>query len=223
MSSTYSYRPPLGLDIRVNPPNELAKDPAKRKCAWHGCSKVGNYRAPKRDNPSDFQWLCLDHVQKFNRSWNFFEGMADNDIQRFVENSITGNRPTWSMGTNGTRPDNQDAKASTGFSMKGGLKWSYDYLDGIGDTFNLLSDLAKHGHAPVKPSAPSLTRRQAKALETLDLVETVTHSEIKTKYKKLVKKYHPDANGGDTGTVERLRSIIQAYHILKTANFATND
>lgn len=223
MSSTYSYRPPLGLDIRINPPNELAKDAAKHKCAWRACGKVGNYRAPKRDNPGDFQWLCLYHVRKFNRSWNFFEGMADNDIQRFVEESITGHRPTWSMGTNGTKSDDQDTKVRDGFSMKGHLKWRYDHPDGIDNTFNLFSDLAKRGHEFAKASAPSLTRRQVKALEILDLSETVTHSEIKTKYKKLVKKYHPDANGGDTGATERLRSIIQAYHILKTANFATND
>jgi hypothetical protein len=162
-------------------------------------------------------------VREFNRSWNFFDGMADNDVQRFVEESLTGHRPTWSMGTNGTNSDKGDFHSGTGPSMNGQFRARYDPLEGPGDPFNLLSEPDKSGYTQGKHLASSLTRGQTHALETLDLPKTATRTEIKTRYKKLVKKYHPDANGGDTGTVERLRSVIRAYHVLKTANLAPED
>lgn len=219
MSSTYSYRPPLGLDIRIKPTKTGAEEPTKRKCAWPNCNNLGRHRAPKRDNPRKFQWLCLNHVREFNRAWNFFEGMEDDDVKRYVEDSLTGHRPTWSMGTNGTGPEQGDH--NSGPSMKSKFQTRLDPVDGMGDHYGLFSDSAER--ASRQRMAPRLTRNQARALETLDLTETATRSEIKTKYKQLVKKYHPDANGGDTAAVERLRSVIRAYNVLKTANLAPED
>ena len=65
-------------------------------------------------------------------------------------------------------------------------------------------------------------RRQLKPLErksirTLDLPETATREDIKTRFKELVKLHHPDANGGDSRSEEKLREIIQAYNLLKQA------
>ena len=40
---------------------------------------------------------------------------------------------------------------------------------------------------------------------------------IKAKFKALVKLHHPDANGGDRRSEEKLREIIQAYNYLKQA------
>ena len=39
---------------------------------------------------------------------------------------------------------------------------------------------------------------------------------VKAKYKALVKQHHPDANGGDRSTEDRLIEIIKAYNYLKT-------
>jgi DnaJ-class molecular chaperone len=41
--------------------------------------------------------------------------------------------------------------------------------------------------------------------------------EIKARFKELVKRHHPDANGGDRGAEDKLREIIQAYNYLKQA------
>ena len=65
-------------------------------------------------------------------------------------------------------------------------------------------------------------RRQLKPLErkslrVLDLKDEATKDEIKTKFKELVKLHHPDANGGDSRSEEKLREIIQAYNYLKQA------
>ena len=216
MSSTYTYRPPLGFDIRVKPPKET-REPSHRVCDWPECENKGLHRAPKKDNLSANQWFCLEHVREFNRAWNFFQGMSDGDIKQYVEDSITGHRPTWSMGSNSKSNAGATRGGKGGFAQKGPYRPRYHHLDDMGDPYNLFSAAGRNG-ARSRRSAPSLTRGQVQALETLDLDETATKTEIKAKYKKLVKKYHPDANGGDTGTVERLRSVIRAYHVLKTAN-----
>lgn len=51
---------------------------------------------------------------------------------------------------------------------------------------------------------------ERKSLRTLDLKDEATKDEIKTKFKELVKLHHPDANGGDGPSEEKLREIIQS-------------
>jgi curved DNA-binding protein CbpA len=58
-----------------------------------------------------------------------------------------------------------------------------------------------------------------KAFEALGLEADATTVEIKTRFKTLVKRHHPDANGGDRSTEDRLREIIQAYNYLKSIGF----
>src|SRR6202022_1680292 len=45
---------------------------------------------------------------------------------------------------------------------------------------------------------------------------SATLETVKAKYKALVKQHHPDANGGDRSTEDRLIEIIKAYNYLKT-------
>ena len=63
---------------------------------------------------------------------------------------------------------------------------------------------------------------ERRSLDALGLDETATGPEIKQRYKELVKRHHPDANGGDRSTEDRLRSIIEAYNTLKASGFYRN-
>mgnify|MGYP000918295847 CR=1 FL=1 len=58
-----------------------------------------------------------------------------------------------------------------------------------------------------------------RAFETLGFRTSAKSDEIKRAYKTLVKIHHPDANGGDKASEERLRSIIAAYTHLKQKGF----
>ncbi len=60
---------------------------------------------------------------------------------------------------------------------------------------------------------------EKKSLDQLGLPPTAKADDIKTRYKELVKRHHPDANGGDRSSEERLRQIIQAYKYLRQAGF----
>ena len=70
-----------------------------------------------------------------------------------------------------------------------------------------------------EPRQRKLKTLEAKAFETLGLGASATAADIKAAYKDLVKKHHPDANGGDRGSEERFRAVIQAYQLLKQAGF----
>ena len=58
---------------------------------------------------------------------------------------------------------------------------------------------------------------ERKSLEALHLSEGAAREEIKARFKELVKRHHPDSNGGDTRSEDKLREIIQAYNYLKQA------
>ncbi len=57
---------------------------------------------------------------------------------------------------------------------------------------------------------------ERKALQVMGLDSSATVVEVKTRFKMLVKQHHPDANGGDRSTEDRLIEIIKAYNYLKT-------
>jgi DnaJ-domain-containing protein 1 len=93
--------------------------------------------------------------------------------------------------------------------------------DGAHDPFNMFRELGGSG-ANWRPKServePQRTVRNAerKALNELGLDESADKVEIKARFKVLVKRHHPDANGGDRGSEDKLREIIQAYNYLKS-------
>ena len=89
---------------------------------------------------------------------------------------------------------------------------------GFGDPFAVFGERFDTG---LEDKAPRRQIRNAerKAFGTLGLDETAEGDEIKARYKQLVKRHHPDANGGGKAAEEKLREIIQAYGYLKSVGF----
>jgi len=50
--------------------------------------------------------------------------------------------------------------------------------------------------------------------EVLGVVKTAGTQEIKTAYRKLAQKYHPDRNPGDAEAEERFKEAAEAYSVL---------
>jgi DnaJ domain len=177
-------------------------------CQWKGCLSPGAHRAPRgRGHEGEFYLLCLDHVRQFNASYNYFEGMSNADIEAYQKDSVIGHRPTWKVGANawahGTRHNasNADIGGRTTNDPHAFFTWR------SGRTSEA------EARRPLKPL-------EAKALESLDLGASASKEEIKSRFKELVKRHHPDANGGDTRSEDKLREIIQAYNYLKQAGLA---
>ena len=69
------------------------------------------------------------------------------------------------------------------------------------------------------PSGRALRSTEVKALQTLGLDDSATADQVKVQYKTLVKRLHPDANGGSRVNEDTLKSVIQAYDHLRSSGF----
>ena len=189
---------PLGLDIRIKPDAKQPPAPKLRPCAVDGCREEGAYRVPKgRENLSTYLWLCLGHARQHNEKWDYFAGMSEAEIEHFRTEAIVGHRPTWPLG-----------KRAAGFSFgRTGTRVEDGYAVFADD------DDAGQPRRPVR----ILSQLQRQAFDVLNLESSATLNEIKARYKELVKRFHPDTNGGDRGAEERLKQVIKAYGVLRAS------
>lgn len=201
--------------IRVKPEGDGLGTRPMPKCNWSGCEKPGTHRAPKgRGLEGEYHLFCLDHVRDYNKSYNYFSGMNDADVASYQKASMTGHRPTWSSGVN--------AWAATGFkSAAQGAMGGFTKDFQTHDPFGFFNSTRHGGGADFEPEKPQRVIRNAerKSFSAMGLSVDASPSDIKARFKLLVKRHHPDANGGDRGTEDRLREIIQAYNYLKQAGF----
>lgn len=164
-----------------------------QRCDMPGCPAEGLHRAPKDRSLSDHYRFCTEHVQEYNKAWDFFSGMSPDDIENHIVNSIYGERPT-------------------------------RRYDGMAQLEELLSQQAWQTRAHSernerRKETPSVDRNtpEFQALALMGLEPPLNAQILKTRYRELVKKHHPDTNGGNPESEELLKSINMAYTILKLA------
>lgn len=196
---------PLFDRIRIKPSCDEPRARAEPTCDQKGCQGVGAHRAPKGRGAEGQYWrFCLDHVREYNKTYNYFAGMPDDDVVAYQRDAAIGHRPTWDMGVNSSR------RRRDGGQPPG----EFDYLDPLGI---LRSARPSHARRAAEPERPRRPGPVLKALETLGLEENADAPAIKAQYKSLVKRFHPDAHGGDRSFEDRLRDIIKAHDTLKAA------
>jgi hypothetical protein len=194
---------PLFDRIKVKPSKDRRLKTGGPNCEWVGCKEKGAHKAPKgRGREKDYWHFCIDHVRAYNASYNYFTGMSDDEVLAYQKDALTGHRPTWKMGTGkGGKPD----------------------FDPTTDPLGVLNDInGRTGSRPDpdhKPQQRIVRNVERKALETMGLEAGATTAEVKARFKLLVKRHHPDANGGDRSSEDRLVEIIQAYNYLKTNGY----
>ena len=52
-----------------------------RLCDRHGCDKPGDCPAPKSPNSKDRWYFCATHAGEYNRGWNYFEGLSEEEAK----------------------------------------------------------------------------------------------------------------------------------------------
>ena len=202
---------PLFDRIRVKPGEDRRPRTGRPGCDWPGCGESATHRAPKgRLREGEYWRFCLQHVREYNQSYNFFAGMSEDAVARYQKEAITGHRPTWKMGVNGRKPN--DGPAGFGSDPRGAA-----------DPFGVFREMGMgpwraEGERPA-PERRMVRNAERKALDALGLETDASATEIKAKFKVLVKRHHPDANGGDRSCEDRLREIIQAYNYLKSVGY----
>jgi hypothetical protein len=197
---------PIYDRIRVKPDQDRRRKRMFPACEWPDCGKPAGHRAPKgRGHEGEYWRYCLDHVRAYNQAYNYFAGMNDADVMAFQKDAVTGHRPTWRMGHHAGR------RAGGTGQQDGAFPFGWD------DRFGVFSEPGTHtGRGP---EGRPVRNAERKALHTLGLEGSPSAAEIKRRFKQLVKRHHPDANGGDRSTEDQLKDVIQAYNYLKAAGF----
>ncbi|CAN5398503.1 J domain-containing protein [soil metagenome] len=195
--------------IRVKPGEERLARGRVPPCEWPGCTKPGRHKAPKgRDQEGQFHNYCTEHVQLYNKTYNYFAGMKDDAVADYQKDARTGHRPTWKLGENSWATHNGGKKPRTG-----GFRHNAGFRDAFGVT-------GEDGEPKSDRRTGRLLRNgELKALHTLGLDETATPAAAKSQYKTLVKRLHPDANNGSRANEDTLKAVIQAYDHLRSTGF----
>jgi DnaJ-domain-containing protein 1 len=183
--------------IRVKPVERAPeKGAVKQPCSHPGCQAEGAFRAPRgRDREGEYLYFCKDHVREYNASYDYFRGMDEASMAKFRQADAIGHRPTWKMGERAATSNlDESVFAEARSARRRGVRGK-----------------------PQPEPPPRYNALALKALMTLDLDGEATPAKIKARYKDLVKRHHPDANGGDRSSEDKLREIIQAYNYLRGA------
>ena len=165
----------------------------KNICDWNNCLEVAEYKAPiEKDNSKKYRLLCLNHVKEFNKNWNYFSGMNDEQIFSFLKSDMVWHKPTQSFSSsdnffkilwNNALKDELD---------KSKLKSQFDHMNQF-----------------------DFDRNDMKAFDILGVSIGLKWEKIQNRFKTLVKKFHPDINLGNKKYEEKLKLITLAYTQLK--------
>ncbi len=162
-------------------------------CDHKSCKKIGKYKAPiEKDNSKKFKWLCLDHIKEFNRSWDYFKGMSDQEVCEFLKSEMTWHKPTQSFNS----PDNF-------FN----ILWK--------NTLNEVGGIISNGYGKHIKTKINFSDKDIEAFKIIELEVDTKWEKIQNQFKKLVKKYHPDMNAGNKEFEEKLKIVTLAYTQLK--------
>ena len=179
--------------------------PREAPCAVSGCREPGEFRAPASsqrspDGPPPWRWLCLDHVREFNAGYNFFDGMNADQI-------MAAQSPTA-----GWETESRTFRAAGSADLP--PRWAdfKDPMDALGARFRQRMDEARREAAD-----PRFTREEHRALQLMALPPDADRAALRRRYSELVRKYHPDRNGGDRSFEARLGEVVQAYQLLRKA------
>ena len=165
----------------------------KNICEWDNCKLVGEFKAPaEKDNSKNFKWLCHQHIKEFNKNWNYFEGMSQAAIERFLKSDATWHRPTQEFGS-----DNNFFN----------ILWH----NTLNDKFKIFEDEKSLKNKNYK----KLCEKDKDAFIIMGLEFNADWSVIQKKFKTLVKKFHPDKNSGNKKYEDKLKKITLAYSHLK--------
>ena len=168
-----------------------------------GCGDEGEFRAPGEnasgfDGPGDYRWFCLDHVRAFNAGYDWLAGMSTEEILR-AQSPIHG----WES----------EVRA---FSPTAGIDSAPRWAD-YADPLEAISARARMRKPAARADGRAVSPDERRALEALGLPLEADRKALRMRYSELVRRYHPDRNGGDRSFETRLQSVVEAYQLLRRA------
>ncbi|GAA0282481.1 DnaJ domain-containing protein [Alteraurantiacibacter aestuarii] len=178
-----------------------------RNCEAPGCEEEGEFRAPGSrgpgfDGPGDWRYFCLDHVREFNAGYDFFENMSAEEILA-AQSPVSG----WQTETRAFRAD---------AGADGLPRWAdfTDPLDAIGGHIRRRAGTRQGA----RQETSRFTLKEHEALSVMGLSPGSDRTRLRQRYSELVRRYHPDRNGGDRSHERRLQRVVEAYQLLRRAD-----
>ncbi len=174
---------------------------SSRNCDWRGCEEAGEFRAPGEqspgfDGPGSYRWFCLDHVREFNAGYDWFEGMNAEEIYA-AQSPLSG----WASEVRAFRPD---------AGIDSAPRWA-DFADPL----EAIYARAQMRRPAERTDGRMVTPDERRALEVLSLPLDSDRRGLRSRYSELVRRYHPDRNGGDRSHEARLQAVVEAYQLLR--------
>jgi len=168
-----------------------------RLCDNEACENKGDYKAPKsRSNLNNYYFFCLKHVTEYNKSWDFYKGLSVDQIELSMRKDTVWDRPSWPLNGNPANVINQ---------LKEFLTNDYSLFEKEKEIQEFLRN---------KLVNENITEEERKSLTILELKMPISVDEIKKRYKKLVKIFHPDVNDNNKNAEKKFKEIAEAYKIL---------
>lgn len=178
---------------------------AGRLCNAPGCDQPGEFRAPGVrasgfDGPGDYRWFCLDHIRAFNAGYDFFAGMTPDEILA-AQSPLAG----WDTHSRAFRPD---------AGIDAAPRWA-DFADPL-EAIAARAKARRQDHRNAQEAAQrGIGPEERAAYEVLGLAFDADRRALRSRYSELVRRYHPDRNGGDRSYERRLQQVVEAYNRLK--------
>ena len=168
---------------------------SEKICSNPGCEETGIYPAPKsRENLNEYLYLCISCIKVFNKSWNYFAGLSEKELEIEIRKSVTWDRPSWKFGTKNLNHDFEEAFRA----------------------FNGQKKLIKE---------KVVDKKLESCFKVLGLSSNSKLREVKSRYKILAKKWHPDVqNDKNSKNKDTFINITNAYkNILKSFTKTTKN
>ena len=172
-----------------------------RLCDRPGCREMGEFRAPGErasgfDGPGDYRLFCLTHIREFNAGYDWFAGMSVDEI-------LAAQHPTaaWDAESRAFRP---------AAGIDAAPRWA-DFKDPL----DAITGRARAFRAQHRTDGRPISPDERRALDALGLAPDADRKALRTRYSQLVRRYHPDRNGGDRSMEGKLQAVVEAYNLLK--------
>ena len=141
-------------------------------------------------------------MREFNSGYDYFDGMDAEQIFR-AQSPLYG----WESQSRAFRPD---------AGVDAAPRWA-DFSDPL----EAISARARHHvnrrREEAQPHNARFTASERQALEVLGLDGTVDRKTLRMRYTRLLRRFHPDHNGGDHSHASRLQGVVEAYQLLRRA------
>lgn len=170
------------------------------------CRERGEFRAPGErsssfDGPGEWRWFCLDHVREFNARFDWFAGMSADEIYAAQAPGA------------GWRTESPSFRGGAGIAD--GPRWA-DFDDPLEAIAARAAGIKSRARREAEVTAGGrFNREEAAALETLGLGSDIDRGKLRRRYSELVRRFHPDRNGGDRRHEAQLRLVVEAYQLLR--------